>query len=217
MPAKKDWIGKVFNRWTVTAEAKNPRMVIAMCTCGTTADVAKCSLASGTSRSCGCFKSEITKKRFTKTIDQKLWDRCEKVENGCWEWSGSRNPAGYGTIGVHRSSRLAHRVAWEETNGPIPDGLFVLHSCDNPCCINPAHLWIGNHDDNMKDMIKKGRSGSFWDTANDEQKAKKVKQMSNIGKRKKSPETIQRMSVAASNRRRTYRSDGTWYWGKGNN
>jgi hypothetical protein len=215
MPAKKEWIGKVFNRWTVTAEISNPRTVAVLCSCGTASEVSKSSLATGMSQSCGCLKSERTRERFAKTIDQKLWSRCTKVENGCWEWDGSINQSGYGTIGVNRSSKLAHRVAWEESNGAIPNGLFVLHACDNRRCINPAHLWLGTNDDNMKDMARKGRGGSFWDTATDEQKAAKKAQLAELGKRMKTPETKKRMSATASNRRRIQRADGTWFWGKG--
>jgi hypothetical protein len=71
----------------------------------------------------------------------------------CIEWKGRTDKDGYGTIG----SRRAHRVAWEQTFGPIPDGLQVLHKCDNPPCCNPDHLFLGTRTDNMNDKVRKGR------------------------------------------------------------
>jgi hypothetical protein len=71
----------------------------------------------------------------------------------CWEWRGNRNNRGYGKLG----KIYAHRVAYELASGPIPSGLEVMHSCDNPPCCNPAHLSVGTHADNMQDMARKGR------------------------------------------------------------
>ncbi len=83
-------------------------------------------------------------------------------ECGCTVWLGAvKSPdAPYGYVGVGRRMRLAHRVAWELEKGPIPEGMFVLHSCDNPSCINTNHLFLGTHDDNMADMVLKNRSGT---------------------------------------------------------
>jgi hypothetical protein len=82
----------------------------------------------------------------------------------CWEWEGGRSKAGYGKIlgpPPARKTLLAHRVAWEAHNAePIPPGLMVCHSCDNPCCVNPSHLFLGSHLDNMADMVRKGRASA---------------------------------------------------------
>lgn len=79
-------------------------------------------------------------------------------ETGCWEWQAARDPNGYGRISVKYKMLLPHRVSWELHRGPIPDGMFVLHKCDNPCCLNPDHLFIGDQADNMTDKALKGRS-----------------------------------------------------------
>ena len=88
---------------------------------------------------------------------ERFWAKVDKA-SGCWWWTAYRNQWGYGVFGFHaRKHSLAHRVAWEFTNGAIPDGLLVLHRCDNPACVNPDHLFLGTNQDNMDDMYKKGR------------------------------------------------------------
>lgn len=86
-----------------------------------------------------------------RTLDDHL---VPGASDECWIWTGPRVRGGYGRAGVN----LAHRLAWERANGPIPEGLFVLHRCDNPPCCNPSHLFLGTHDDNMRDRDAKGRT-----------------------------------------------------------
>lgn len=74
----------------------------------------------------------------------------------CWIWQG-RLRVGYGSIQVANKERFAHRLSWELKNGPIPEGMDILHSCDNPPCVNPDHLRPGTHLDNMREMYAKGR------------------------------------------------------------
>lgn len=80
-------------------------------------------------------------------------------EADCWEWTGSRTRNGYGRFKSRHSNALgAHRVMWEIANArEVPPGLFVLHSCDNPGCVNPAHLRVGTPADNVQDMVDRGR------------------------------------------------------------
>lgn len=77
----------------------------------------------------------------------------------CVEWTKARTEHGYGRQSVNGRLVYAHRVAWEKANGPIPDGLLVLHRCDNPACVNVDHLFLGTQRDNMRDASRKGRLG----------------------------------------------------------
>lgn len=77
------------------------------------------------------------------------------TESGCWIWIANIIKTGYGVIGVKGKMRLAHRTAWELYVDPIPEGIFVLHKCDVRSCVNPNHLFLGTHQDNMADMMKK--------------------------------------------------------------
>lgn len=80
----------------------------------------------------------------------------------CIEWWRSKHRNGYGQAydRFEKKQVLAHRLIWQECFGPIPVGMFVLHRCDNRSCVNPEHLFLGSHQDNMTDMLKKGRSNS---------------------------------------------------------
>lgn len=87
-----------------------------------------------------------------------LEKRTERVGE-CLVWKGSRSRKGYGRVYIDGTRRKwpAHRVMFERENGPIPNGMFVCHSCDNPPCINPDHLFLGDACDNMRDASRKGR------------------------------------------------------------
>jgi hypothetical protein len=81
-------------------------------------------------------------------------------ETGCWEWKAWKSPTGYGIFPMPGNKRIkAHRYSYEMFIGPIPDGMFVLHKCDVRSCCRPDHLFAGSHQENMTDMVKKGRWG----------------------------------------------------------
>ena len=91
----------------------------------------------------------------------RFWEKVDKKDvHECWNWKASLNSNGYGQINIDRKPVTASRVAYELAFGHIEDGKFVLHKCDNPKCVNPHHLFLGSHADNMSDMAKKGRAGS---------------------------------------------------------
>lgn len=91
-------------------------------------------------------------------LRDRFWSRVRvRGANDCWEWQGHVNRQGYGGIGVVGRSHKVHRVAWLLAYGSIPDGLCVLHHCDNPPCVNVRHLWLGTNRDNLNDMRAKGR------------------------------------------------------------
>lgn len=77
--------------------------------------------------------------------------------SGCWLWTASLDRKGYGHMVVDGRLMPAHRLAYERYVGPIPAGLLACHKCDVRCCVNPDHLFIGTHADNMQDMVRKGR------------------------------------------------------------
>lgn len=95
-----------------------------------------------------------------KPIAQRMLEKSDRTGE-CWLWTAARNRDGYGLINASRSLKttggLAHRAAWELAHGPIPPGLYVLHSCDNPPCVRADHLFLGSQKDNMRDAARKGR------------------------------------------------------------
>jgi hypothetical protein len=97
----------------------------------------------------------------TRPLAVRFWEKVDRRgPDDCWEWLGSRHAFGYGRIGVGAPSRdieTAHRVSWVLHFGPVPSGKHVLHHCDDPPCVNPAHLFLGDQAANNGDMWAKNR------------------------------------------------------------
>lgn len=129
--------------------------------------------------------------RWTKTLNDRFWEKVDKESsqifyNGtrCWEWTASKNITGYGKINIGGKLFGSHRFAYELTYGEIPDGLNVLHRCDNPPCCNPDHLFLGTHSDNSKDMSEKGRVSfgeNHWNSKLTEERVIKIRNEFSFG------------------------------------
>ena len=98
------------------------------------------------------------RKNTRESVEHWFWSRIIKKDSGCWEWQGA-TVCGYGVVRFQDDDWKAHRLSWLLHNGAIPEGVCVLHTCDNPPCCNPDHLWLGSKHDNTQDMMKKGREG----------------------------------------------------------
>lgn len=94
-----------------------------------------------------------------KSIEERLWENVDRSggPDACWKWIGHENVGGYGRLSFHGRKVLAHRLVCELSKGAFDNELCVCHRCDSPSCCNPAHLFIGTHQENMSDRNKKGR------------------------------------------------------------
>lgn len=114
-------------------------------------------------RFCSLRCSLIGNHHASESLEERFWTHVERgPENACWPWRGNRNHSGYGVVAVTKSKGLrrqvmAHRIAYELTHGKIPNAYRILHSCDNPPCVNPTHLRVGTDADNVADMHARGR------------------------------------------------------------
>ena len=96
-----------------------------------------------------------------KPVERRFWEKVDKRSiDECWPWKASTGRGGYGHFPIGRTHQLAHRVSWELSVGPLPQGMWVLHHCDVPSCVNPLHLYLGMHAENMRDRaVRKRQSG----------------------------------------------------------
>lgn len=139
-----------------------PTVKLCECGCGTPVPISK-----RTNSAFGHVKGQPVrfiqghhnKIRKMDPLSQRFWAKVERVDDShsCWNWKAAIDSKGYGRMGIRRRLYGAHRIAWELENGPIPDGLSVCHRCDNPRCVRVSHLFLGTHQENVADMMEKGR------------------------------------------------------------
>ena len=106
-------------------------------------------------RECLGFKTRRPKRTLNERLDHYS---IPEPNSGCWLWFGAGDDLGYGNLWGNNKLTKVHRLQWERFNGYIPSGLEVCHKCDTPACINPDHLFLGTHKENMRDSVLKGRN-----------------------------------------------------------
>jgi hypothetical protein len=129
-----------------------PRRVACVCaTCGTSFTVVRAAYERGEGQYCSraCWRERLR----TQPLDR-LLARIDK-RNGCWYVRGVA-PYEYATLKINGAKVKAHRFMYEQHNGPVPDGLVVMHTCDHKSCVNPDHLCVGTQADNVHDAMRKG-------------------------------------------------------------
>ena len=162
--------GQTFGRWTAIEKAEKPKVStqngvywLFRCDCGAER-VKRGAEVVNKGGSCGCLKTESNSKAMKKmqlekygTVEERFFNRFKKDPSGCWLWISHCDKDGYGILPATGAAVRAHRLSYEIHNGQIPDGMVVCHTCDNPSCVNPEHLFSGTTKDNCQDMLSKGR------------------------------------------------------------
>lgn len=144
----------------LTLMATRPPIIEGYCQCGCGRQTR---LATYTSKREGCVEGKPRRYVSGHNGRVPVLERIQKKikfgdDNDCWEWQAAQTPDGYGVIGIGRGKlHYVHRLVFEATVRPLNEGELVLHSCDNPSCCNPKHLFAGTHLINMRDKEQKGR------------------------------------------------------------
>jgi hypothetical protein len=157
LQSTKSALGERHGRLLIT-EFSEPRgdnrtWIICKCDCGKETKTRLDAVRSGKTRSCGCLQKDSSSKDLATRFHEK-WE--PEPYSGCWLWTGMVRQ-GYGELWFHAGHEKAHRISWRLHFGDIPQGLFVCHKCDTPLCVNPNHLFLGTHLDNMTDCVSKRR------------------------------------------------------------
>src|SRR3990167_11374075 len=113
---------------------------------------------------------------MTEKQKKRLFSKIKK-DKGCWNWNAGLFQNGYGSISINDKTYKVSRVMYELSFGKIPKGMLVCHRCDNKKCINPKHLFLGTHKENMLDMVKKGRQSKGEDNGRNKLTEKEIKKI----------------------------------------
>lgn len=150
---------------------------------------------------------EIQLGLFAAKVDKRSYDEC-------WEWLAYKNSKGYGSFKINRKTFLAHRVSWRIFFGEIPEGMNVLHKCNNSSCVNPYHLYLGDQSDNMAD---RRRDGYVYDSSIKckfyDEDIQRIKRLLNSGTTRTEVAKmfgVSRVIIGIIGRSTNYPSKGSW-------